>query len=644
MPPNDLAPTRHGFTQRIAVSLAEAAFPSGDRLTAPDPARVVDTVESWLRASPALRRGVRGLLWWLEFDHLSRHGTRFSAAGIAARRAFLRRHARNTLRGALLRAVSAPFRAAYLLDDENFRRIGAATSLPAPAAAPEAQWRRQVVTPDQAATSGDIECDVVVVGTGAGGAAAAYELSGRGLAVVVIEEGRLHERHEFSGRLAEMIPRLYRSPGAIPALGNNVVPIPVGRAVGGTTTVNSGTCLRPAESTLADWLSEGLTQLSAQALLPYFEEVEKVLKVQPADPRFVGEIGRVIRSGAYRIGLREMGPLLRNAEGCDGRGRCQFGCPTDAKQSTLVSFIPRALERGTFLVTGTRADALLRAGNRVQGVVARGFRESGEPVTITVRARATVIAMGSLLTPPFLAANGVRNRWLGRNLSIHPVGAVSAWFPYREFGNGVTIPQGFGIHDLQEEGLRFEGCTYPLVAHGLSTDAQAEDFVRFIERYQQTGYFGFMIKDTSRGRVRRGVSRDVPLVLYRMNGADFALYRRGLDTVARIFLAAGAREVAIPGLMRAVVVRNEDELAAFWARRPRPRDFFVTGHHPLGTARIARDAGHGVCDPSHRVFGSDGLYVMDGSCVPTSLGVNPQVTIMALALRAARLLAERLSA
>lgn len=630
-------------SRQIAERLAEALFPAGAQLPAPDAAALVRAAEPAL-ANPLLRKTVTSLLWWLELRYLAGHGRRFSSASREDRSRFLRAHAGGLLSGNLLRAVSAPLRTAYLLDETNVARMKTRNGVRVPASVEQARWRSQMTTAAEVGEAQEIDCDVVVIGTGAGGAAAAHELAGRGLAVVLLEEGRYYDRRDFNGKLTDVIPRLYRAMGATAAIGNNIIPIPIGRNVGGTTTINSGTCLRTPEKTLAAWRAEGLGDFTEENLAPYFELVEDVLKVQQAEPKYVGEIGAVIEQGARRIGMTEMRPLMRNAEGCDGQGLCQFGCPTDAKQSTNVSFIPRALERGAFLYTGFRADTLLKDGNTITGVVAHGQDANGKSFALTVKARATVVSMGTLMTPNFLRANGIRSPWLGNNLSIHPAGAVTAWFPDREFNNSLTIPQGYGVYDLKDEGLMFEGGTIPFIGHGMLNPLQAEDFVRFTERYQQTAYFGLMLKDTSRGKVRRGFSRDLPLITYSMNAHDFTLFKKGIDLLAKMYFAAGAKEVCIPGLSKMTVLANEAELAAFWASKPNPRQFLMTAYHPLGTARIAASADQGVCDSSHRVWGNEGLYVMDGSSVPTSLGANPQVTIMALATRAARLLADKLSA
>jgi len=637
-------PALTGHTRVIAERLIEAAFPAGETLPAPDAAELLASADASLGESAALRRGVKGLLWWLEARYLATHGKPFSAASREARSEFLRRNAGSLFGGNLLRAVSAPFRTAYLFDETVLARMKSRNGVRVPASIEDARWRTQISSARDLEDSEELECDVVVIGTGAGGAAAAYELASKGLAVVLIEEGHYYDRRDFNGRLTEVIPKLYRGFGATSAIGNTVIPIPIGRNVGGTTTINSGTCLRTPDSTLADWRAEGLADFTPETMAPYFELVEDVIKVQRAEPKYVGPVGEVIAAGAKRIGMTEMRELRRNAEGCDGQGLCQFGCPTDAKQSTNVSFIPRALERGAFLFTGFRADKLLREGNTVTGVVAHGRNAAGKAVSLTIKARATVVSMGALITPNFLRANGVRNANLGNNLSIHPAGAVTAWFPDREFSNGSTIPQGYGVYDLREQGLMFEGGTIPFAGHGMLNPFQAEDFVKFTERYQQTAYFGIMVKDTTRGKVRRGFSRDLPLVTYSMNDTDFALFKRGIDLLAKMFLAAGAKEVCIPGLTRMTIIRSEAELERFWASNPKPRHFLITAYHPLGTARIGTSPDSGVCNADHQVWGNEGLYVMDGASVPSSLGANPQVTIMAMATKAARKLGDQLNA
>lgn len=628
-----------------ANALVEAMLPAGEQLPAADVQRVCATVAGYINGRPNWRRLLSGSLLWLENRALLSRRKSFSRLTIEQRQTLLTELSDTLVSGRLLRALAAPFKAAWLLDEHTQQQVGHRSPIQVPTQIEQFRWQQQISHAQDLTEDEELEADVVVIGTGAGGAAAAYELASRGLAVVMIEEGEYYNRSHFNGKLDEVIPKLYRGLGATMTLGNATIPIPIGRSVGGTTTINSGTCMRTPPAILQRWQQEfGLTELTQENLAPHFLAVEEMLSVSPAEAKYVGEIGNVIAAGASKIGLSQFHNLPRNAKGCDGQGLCQFGCPTDAKQSTNVSYVPRALDRGAFLFTGFRAEKLLHKKQSVTGIVAIGKRADGSKVQLTIKANKVVIAMGSLLTPLFLKQNGVRNRHLGHHLTIHPAGVVNAIFPDRQFANSLTIPQGFGIGDFSEQGLMFEGGTIPFAAHGLFSSLYGQDFVRFCERYQHTAYFGFMIRDTSSGRVRRGPHPDLPWISYNMNKQDFALFLQGIETLAKIYLAAGASEVLIPGLNRIIKIHNEAELATFMARRHKPKDFLMSAYHPLGSARIAANATQGVCDPNHQVFAWDGLFVMDGSSVPTSLGANPQVTIMTLASLAAEKLANSYAA
>ena len=635
------------FTLRqhpTAIALCRALFPAGKTLPAADSDALLGKMDAQLTGHPALQRSLKAGLLWLDNRHRLVRGRAFRRASLKQQQLFLDKLAATPVSGKLLRLLALPFKAAYVLDEKVEQATGCREPVQLPAQIETFRWQQQITAARDCEEDMTLEADVVILGSGAGGAAAAYELACRGLAVVIIEEGEYYDRSHFNGKLTEVIPKLYRSWGATVATGNAIIPVPVGCNVGGTTTINSGTCMRTPASVLANWREQGLQDFTEQAMAPWFEGVERMLCVQQATTETVGPIGDLIDRGAAANGFLQRQPLMRNAQGCDGQGLCQFGCPTDAKQSTNVSYIPRALERGAFLFSGFRAERLQRQGGRITGVIARGTNAAGRPVTLGLTCQRTIVAMGSLFTPLFLQQQGVRNPHLGRHLTLHPAGVVNALFPDRNLANSRSIPQGYGVSDWEEQGLMFEGGTIPLAGHSLLNPLVGQDWVRFTEDYPHTAYFGFMIRDTSEGRVRRGPHRGLPLIRYRMNQQDFALFKRGIHALACWYLDAGAEEVLIPGLNRIVRIQNRHELERFLRSPLKPTDFLISAYHPLGTARIAASPRDGVCDSDHRVFGHPGLYVMDGASVPTSLGANPQVTIMAMASRAADILARELLA
>ena len=481
----------------------------------------------------------------------------------------------------------------------------------------------------------ELEADVVVVGSGAGGAAMAAELAEMGIATVMLEEGGFHHRDEFNGRPVEMLTRLYRDRGATVTVGNCVIPVPMGRCVGGTTTINSGTCYRPPDRILERWQREmGLTDLTEAELDPSFSKVENVLQVTPAEPKYVGGVGDVVARGCDQLGWRHHGPLDRNAPDCDGQSICVFGCPTDAKRSTNVSYVPLALRYGANLIYKARMERLLFDGGRAAGVVARasGGRR------FLIRARAVVLAAGTLMTPTLLLRQGLQNSHgqVGRHLSIHPAVGAMALFDQLIDGSR-SIPQGYGVEEFHEEGLLFEGAFLPLDLGAGGVTLVGPQFTEVMEKYRQMTFFGFLVEDTSRGRVRLGPG-GLPLMTYWLNRNDVARLKRGMELLFQIYLAGGAKAIypMVPGFEE---VRDMRDVERFRRARLGARDFELTAHHPLCSCRMGRDPRSSVVGQDNQAHHVPGLFVADGSSLPSSPGVNPQVTIMALATRAARYVA-----
>jgi choline dehydrogenase-like flavoprotein len=258
-----------------------------------------------------------------------------------------------------------------------------------------------------------------------------------------------------------------------------------------------------------------------------------------------------------------------------------------------------------------------------------------------VRAEAVVIAGGALMTPVLLARSGaVRHPMLGKNLSIHPATKVMAVFD-EDIDMSRGIPQGYGIDSLAAEGIMFEGASTPIDVTAIAVPWVGTRFMEVMEAYRQVATFGFMIRDSSRGAVRPGPN-GAPLLTYNLNAEDTLKMQRGIALLCEVFLAAGAKRV-LPFLAGTDEVRTARDVDGLRARSITASDIEVTAFHPLGTCRIGSDPRAAVLGPDHEVNGVEGLYVADGSAVPTPLGVNPQMTIMAMALRAAELIDARLA-
>ena len=632
--------------RRIMLAIAKTVIPGGATVPEPNDASI-DRLEAQLdRLGTTVRGGLRALLWALEIGAVGWRGRRFSRLKPKQRLVFLQAlHDGDPARRLALRALISPLKVAHFDDEAIFEQIGCTYSWDAPAELERQRWMQNLIPVPELDEDLELEADVVVVGTGAGGAVVAKELAEKGLAVAMVEEGRYFGRPDFDGRCMPAMAAMYRGRGTMFTVGTTPILIPAGKTVGGTTTVNSGTCLRLPDRVLRSWQVEfGLTELTPDSMAPHFDKVEALLQVETAKTEHLSGCARVIKRGCEALGYTEHGPLRRNAPDCDGQGVCCFGCPTDAKRSTNVSYVPLALKHQASLFSQARVTKILVENGRAVGVLAKGrVADNGARTTreLVVRAKAVVIACGTFFTPPLLMQNKLANTsgQLGRNLTIHPAAAMMAEFD-EEIRGWDGIPQGYGVHQFRNERLTFEGGFTPPDVFAPTFSLIGPQFTEVMEAFNRVAVFGYMVEDSSRGRVRLG-PMNRPVVSYNLNKADLRAMKRGSELLAEIFFAGGAKRV-FSCVHGHDVISNFRDLQRLRDANIRAIDLTLSAFHPLGTARIGVDPSKSVCGPDHQTHDVPGLYVVDGSNVPSALGVNPQLTIMALATRAAEMLAERL--
>jgi choline dehydrogenase-like flavoprotein len=488
------------------------------------------------------------------------------------------------------------------------------------------------------------ECDVAIVGSGAGGALAATVLAEAGLDVLVIEAGPYMDRNSYPDEPLAALTALYRDGGLTVAEGRPAIPTPVGRAVGGTTVINSGTCFRAPDEVLKRWSREhGIPW--ARELAPDYAEGEEMLNVTPVDPERMGRNGQILMEGAEALGVAHE-PLRRNAGACISCSSCPSGCPLDAKRAMHVSYLPRAVAAGARVRSGVEARRVTFEGRRATGLdcvaaadpLANG--RGGRRFTVRAR-RAVVVAAGAFGTPELLLRSGVRTEsdQLGRNLRIHPACWVGARFDDEVRGwDGVM--QSYAVTEWEPRGILLEATFTPLAFGAQWLPGTGPEHQRRVAAYDRIASTGVHLSDRSSGRV--GLARDGSLrVTYRLTDDDAARLVFGIARAAELFYAAGATEVypQVSGIP--IVERNGiDRLEG--ARLP-PTRLRLEAFHPLGTARMDSDPSRGVVDPAGAVHGYQALHVADGSLFPSSIGVNPMMTIVAMASRVARGLANRLA-
>ena len=596
--------------------------------------------------SPSTRRQIALLVAAWEYSSLfSRHLTPFSRLSAPARERFIEAALRSRYPwrrvpvGLLRQLCSLTYGAA----PEVETALGFTHDCGASTSAQRGPRLEPLRYPD---VSGEVteRVDVCVIGSGAGGAVVAKELAEAGRSVLIVEEGDYFTQDDFRGPPLERVLRTYRDQGTTMAYGRPIIPVPLGKAVGGSTVINSGTCFRPTEKVLRRWCTNyGLEGYDRASLAPTFERVERILNVMPVPWEIIGKNAEVFDRGVRALGLRGE-PIHRNIRGCCGCGVCAFGCPSDAKQAMHLSYLPLAAAHGARIIARCRAERLVVKNGRVVGVEASILDRSSDTVRgrLHVRADVVVVAAGAIHTPLLLRANGVgrRSGQLGRNLRLHPALGVSAVFDEELYSWRGTLQSYFVDHLAESDDVMIE-VTNPIpgmhLAAGRAIGRAAKDV---LANYKHLAVAGLFVSDSSSGRVVRLGRRGRPLLLYGLNRHDARRLIRGMALVAEIFLAAGARsiEVGLPGLRE---IRNRSDLQALRdADRWGPEALSPTGFHPMGTCRMGPRPDDGVVDLSGQTHDVQGLYVADASLFPSCLGVNPQITIMAFATRIAQQIAE----
>jgi choline dehydrogenase-like flavoprotein len=474
-----------------------------------------------------------------------------------------------------------------------------------------------------------IDADVVVIGSGAGGATFAAELAEAGYDVVVLEEGSYYQTRDFTADTSAMVRQLYRDGGATMAVGNPPILYQEGRAVGGSTVINGGMSWRTPEPVLARWERElGLAGIGRE-LEPLFARVERRIHVAPMDPEAIGHDNRLLKRGADAMGWKVIGNL-RNQAHCAGSNRCAFGCPTGAKQSALVSYLPRALHFGARIYADVRVDRITRHGKRATGAIAT-VRGSGH--RLTVRAKLVVSACGAIHTPALLARSGLRSPsgQLGKNLAMHPNVKVVAIFDEPVTG-WQGAHQAFQVRQFQDQGLLFAAVNMPPSILAMSFPHRGAALGQLMAHYDRMVLAGMLCEDTTTGRVRTIAGR--PQAFYQLAEADAANLQRGVSLLSELLFAAGARRILLP-FHGAPDLYGPDDARRLLDRHIPARTWEVVTVHMMGTARMGADRSACATSSYGEVHDADRLIVADASLFPTPIGVNPMETIMALATRAA---------
>jgi choline dehydrogenase-like flavoprotein len=485
------------------------------------------------------------------------------------------------------------------------------------------------------------EVDVVVVGSGAGGGVAAAVLAAAGKSVLVVEEGEYLPASRVDQRELYGFRRLFLDRGGTSSsdLGIGIL---AGRGVGGGTVINWNVSLRLSAEVAHDWdRVSGLKGLAA-SLAPHYDAVSQRLGLAPSPDN---ANNRALRSGCETLGW-DVKAIPRNAAGCGaGCGYCTFGCAYGKKRDTPRTFLRDAVAAGARVVASAHVSRVLIEGVGTRRRAAGVEIDLGEGRSKRIRAKVVVVAGGSLRTPQILHRSGISARALGRHLHLHPATAMNGVFDH-PIEPWLGAPMSAVCSRLCKmdgpNGVVIE--TAP-VHPGLASVAipwyGAASHARDVAALKRTAFVVSIVRDRDHGTITDG---DPPTIDYKVSRYDGKNLLEGVAAIARILFAAGAREVYTTHVPPLRLSREDASEAAL---RRFHQDVLRAGHapnriamfsaHQMGTARMAASARSGVVDERGAVFGVRGLLVADASTFPAASGVNPMLTIMAMAHRIASL-------
>ena len=538
----------------------------------------------------------------------------------------------------------------------NWSEIGYPGTWPEPVTAPGPY---PTIQPLQPTSDLELSVDVCVIGSGAGGSVAASEIQRAGHSVVVLEAGELHTPGGLEASEYSMTGRAFERAGTLATddLGFQLL---AGRGGGGGTLVNWATCLRPPVTVLREWETEyGIAGLTGPEFAGDVDEIWRTLEVN-ADESQRNPNNDALWRGAQALGYRDgvdYQTIFRNAVGCRQRcDFCGFGCPYACKRSTLTNFLPAAFQQGTKFLFRTRAEVVELNGGRVEAVRGRFQGPDGIPRTVRVKCRVAVAAGGAINTPALLQRSGLRRGPIGRGLRLHPTTAVAG-----EFADEVRCwagpPQTVAVTKfLDWEGSRHGFWMEAAPAHpglfALATpwrDGTAhKDWMR--QRYRRSTGTIVLLRERSRGRVSLD-NHGWPRVEYSLTAEDRRQMQRGIQETGRVLAAAGAQALttvhARPVEVRTTGVRlSPSEVQEFFDgvadRSLAPNRCTMFSAHLMGSCPMGADSQSSAVGPTGELWGAENLFVADASVFPTAPGVNPMITIMAMARRTSRSVVRRL--
>lgn len=485
-----------------------------------------------------------------------------------------------------------------------------------------------------------------IIGSGSGGATAAWELAKLGRDVLVLEEGGDFTGTKLTQRDGAMYDQLYMDRGGR-ATSDLSISVLQGRVLGGGGVINASDVVPIEDDVARHWQKRfGLSDFGPEALSPFRARALEDLSANRPVEAQLNRNNRLLREGTEKLGWKGE-VMLHNRVGCVGVGTCLIGCSFDAKRNPRFVAIPRALELGARVFTRARVVRIDDATSELKRLTVRRLDAKGyhEGESFTVKAKTVIIAANAISSAELLLKSGLGNEHVGRHLSLQPQLPVTVRFDDEvRFNRG--IPQAYAVTQFEERehpehgwwGFRLEAIAgTPGIVGSLLPELGAPG-VELMRGYTKLGAALLLVPDAMQGRVRVESSGRLRID-YALDDEQRGRFRKAVEAMARIALSVGAKEVYVP-TVPPVRIRSEAELKNLEALTLAPTTAPFLSAHQQGTVRFAPNAKDGGASPEGEVYGTRGVYVFDSSGFPSSASSHTMAPIITVA----RMLAQRLAA
>lgn len=488
-------------------------------------------------------------------------------------------------------------------------------------------------------------CEILVIGSGPGGAVAAKELAEAGRDVILVEEGPPCGKQDFEVEPGKGMQQWFREGSARATRGNLFAPTMQAIALGGGSVFNSAICVRPPAWVLDQWAEQVDSEaLTLNALRPHFERVEAQLSIAPTPDEVLGQRNRLFKEGCDALGISSE-PTPRNVAGCRGSAECFSGCRNRAKKSLDITYVPAAIRAGARVYTSVRAERIVARDRRAQAMRGRII----EPFTLKERgsvqidAQAIVLAAGCMATPVILKRSGLADSGgcVGQHLEFHPGLAVMAIYP-EPIDPWTGATQGYHSLEYLGEGMKLEVLWVPPGVLATRMPGVGVDYQEHLLRFgHMAPYDVFVQTKHSRGSIGLKPGSWHPDIRYQLDQRDVDCLQRGTALLSDICWASGA-EAILPGIHgMPELIRSKEQAEVLRQRTMRATDPIIASNHAFSSTRMSHRASDGVVDDTGRCHDLENLYIVDTGIFPTSPAVNPMHTCMALADYVAQGIAQR---